>query len=91
MSILFAIPMHKLLPSSMSTLKALRILNTKKFSPIQEYSSLTWKRQNIPSEMEYHDTDGTSLAHSIPEELGGIYLYCDGPISAASSIVGTAV
>jgi hypothetical protein len=75
----------------MSTLKALRILNTKKFSPLSEYYSLIWRRQNIPSEMTYHDSDGTSYEHKVPDELGGIYLYCDGPISAASSTIGTAV
>jgi hypothetical protein len=52
---------------------------------------MTWKRQNIPSELSYFDTDGSSISHKIPEELGGIYLYCDGPISAASSTIGTAV
>jgi len=52
---------------------------------------MTWKRQNIPAELSYHDTDGTSISHKIPEDLGGIYLYCDGPVSAASSNIGTAV
>jgi hypothetical protein len=41
--------------------------------------------------MTYVDTDGTSVNHNIPVELGGIYLYCDGPVSAAGSNIGTAV
>jgi hypothetical protein len=41
--------------------------------------------------MEYHDTDGTSISHKIPESLGGIYIYSDGPVSGSGSNVGTAV
>lgn len=41
--------------------------------------------------MAFHDTDGTSISHKIPEDLGGFYLYSDGPVSAASSTVGTIV
>lgn len=48
----------------------------------------SWNRQNIPAEMAYHDSDGNSVTHKIPESLGGLYIYCDGPVSAAGTNIG---
>jgi hypothetical protein len=39
--------------------------------------------------MEFRDTDGTSINPEVPGDLGGIYSYCDGPISVAGTFIGT--
>jgi hypothetical protein len=49
----------------------------------------TWHRNpNEPKENEFYSTLGVPLGHIIPSDLGGVYLFIDGPISTAGYYMG---
>lgn len=42
-------------------------------------------------ETGFYTTNGTFLAPEIPASLGGIYVFCDGPVALATQSLGTMI
>lgn len=91
MTALYMTPYHTDVPSSMNSATAAETIQTRIYSVADpSIKEMRWVADlGNSDEASFYPTTGNSLSHVIPAGLGGIYVYSDGPVSAAGTSVGT--